>query len=718
MHLYSQSAFWQNASYSDGGSSISLVTDSKGNIYNATSDNGILRSSDQGKSWEKISDRNGSTLYLSSGDILFSSLYNSAKESYETTYSSDGGITWTPLNVVYNSAVIPIKSLACNPQNVIFALTDKGLYVSKDNGSSWSPDILFAKRSLLKISYLNNELLVCSYVNIAPGGINLYISKSADDGKTWTEFVTERVVGDYGFLQASFAAGKSGKFYFRGIVKIGTFHSWDEYNTFAVFDNSGIEWKSTPSPNSIFFSSIITDSSGNVLAGTTGNGILRSSDDGTTWGSVSAGIRNPMIGSLLRDSKNIIYAGTKGGVLFSDDNCTTWRELTSGLTVSSLKKIISDARGNLYVQGDGIFISADRGKSWYALNNGLPTTNIVELVSLDKYVFTLIKEYWSKYRFYSGYKLFENENTWKKVNVGITDVAAGLNGTIYAASNYYDFNPANYDLFSSTDGGNTWTALPVPASVKEQKPLSITTNSKGELYFNGEYSGIYKSSDNGQSWTALNFVQTKAKKIRFNARDYLFAQADDYKLFRSKDDGQSWEQVNNNLPGYKITYMYVKAGQIYLTLSNGHLYYSVNDGDTWSDISYNLDTETITSVTDDNNSMLYVTTQRNEVYYLDKSFMTSDVEEAVVPCEYGLLQNFPNPFNPTTNIGYSLAEPGNVRLSVYDILGNEVAVLVNEYKNKGIYSTEMDASKLSSGIYFYRLETGTYWAAKKMILIK
>ena len=96
-----------------------------------------------------------------------------------------------------------------------------------------------------------------------------------------------------------------------------------------------------------------------------------------------------------------------------------------------------------------------------------------------------------------------------------------------------------------------------------------------------------------------------------------------------------------------------------------------------------------------------------------------DVEnEKLFPNTFSLEQNYPNPFNPTTNIGFQIADRGFVSLKVFDILGNEVATLVNEEKPAGIYEVNFDAVELPSGIYFYKLQTGSFVETKKMVLIK
>jgi hypothetical protein len=89
-----------------------------------------------------------------------------------------------------------------------------------------------------------------------------------------------------------------------------------------------------------------------------------------------------------------------------------------------------------------------------------------------------------------------------------------------------------------------------------------------------------------------------------------------------------------------------------------------------------------------------------------------------VPAEYLLQQNYPNPFNPVTNIKFSIPKTGFIKITVFDVSGKEIAVLVNEDLSAGTYRVDFDAGKLSSGVYFYKLEAANYSETKKMVLIK
>jgi hypothetical protein len=92
--------------------------------------------------------------------------------------------------------------------------------------------------------------------------------------------------------------------------------------------------------------------------------------------------------------------------------------------------------------------------------------------------------------------------------------------------------------------------------------------------------------------------------------------------------------------------------------------------------------------------------------------------EVGVPSQYSLEQNYPNPFNPVTTISYSLKDKGLVSLKVYDILGNEVATLLDKEMESGTYQYKFNASAIASGIYFYTLKAGDFLSTKKMILLK
>jgi hypothetical protein len=119
---------------------------------------------------------------------------------------------------------------------------------------------------------------------------------------------------------------------------------------------------------------------------------------------------------------------------------------------------------------------------------------------------------------------------------------------------------------------------------------------------------------------------------------------------------------------------------------------------------------------------IYTVLEKNMVggVLLDANFseLTSIQSKEKLPSEYQLSQNFPNPFNPETTISYSIPKSEHVTLKVFDLLGREVATLVDEFKQAGTYKTNFNASGLTSGVYFYQLGAGSFVQTKKLMVLK
>jgi hypothetical protein len=111
--------------------------------------------------------------------------------------------------------------------------------------------------------------------------------------------------------------------------------------------------------------------------------------------------------------------------------------------------------------------------------------------------------------------------------------------------------------------------------------------------------------------------------------------------------------------------------------------------------------------------------QGGKMYLLSETTSVDvESEEISIPTEFSLSQNYPNPFNPTTKIKYSVPEISFVTIKLYDALGNEITTLVNEEKEVGSYKIDFDGSRLSSGIYFYKMQTEKFMEIKKMVLLR
>lgn len=166
--------------------------------------------------------------------------------------------------------------------------------------------------------------------------------------------------------------------------------------------------------------------------------------------------------------------------------------------------------------------------------------------------------------------------------------------------------------------------------------------------------------------------------------------------------------------GYSFTHVIDAGNNSSYTLTGLSL--SDTIGVTAYDKSFSVANENNSTIVNDN------MTNGNESWYayaVDTAATTGvSVHDNEIPNIYTLQQNYPNPFNPSTNISFTLPYQSHVSLKVYDILGKEVATLVNEVKAAGSYTKQWNASQFASGVYFYRLTAGSFYETKKLLLLK
>ncbi|MCH8035115.1 MAG: T9SS type A sorting domain-containing protein [Bacteroidetes bacterium] len=187
-----------------------------------------------------------------------------------------------------------------------------------------------------------------------------------------------------------------------------------------------------------------------------------------------------------------------------------------------------------------------------------------------------------------------------------------------------------------------------------------------------------------------------------------------------KYDGDEWTVFtteNSNLPTEHVWNLVADSlGNLWMS-GDGLIMYDGNDFTQYTAQNSGLYSINISDIQIDEFNNKWII-HPNAISVYNEDGITSVVEELQLPNAFKLQQNYPNPFNPTTTINYQIPKISFVTLKVYDVLGKEVVALVNEEKPSGNYVVEFDANRLPSGIYFYRLQAGSFVETKKMVLMK
>lgn len=297
-------------------------------------------------------------------------------------------------------------------------------------------------------------------------------------------------------------------------------------------------------------------------------------------------------------------------------------------------------------------------------------------------------------------------------------------------------------LFISSNSGLNWIRQNIPFTeeylifdVKNTDPTHIYAgmNCPGGSCGNLQY---LFTSNGGINWQFKNFplVSNNMTLLApvFNVNNtvgFTFASGFNFYRYKTTNSGFNWSQPEffslGNTEGMQGI-MNIDSTSIWFCATSEKVYKTTNDGINWSEMTIPLTTgEFITGfdfIRNGNKYYGYLATgsENGRIYHLVELILPIGIQpiSTEIPKSYSLSQNYPNPFNPVTKIRFSLPHAGNVRLTVYDALGKEIKLLVNENLQAGFYETDFDAANIPSGVYFYRIETAVYTETKKMVVVK
>lgn len=392
---------------------------------------------------------------------------------------------------------------------------------------------------------------------------------------------------------------------------------------------------------------------------------------------------------FFSDSLHGCAVGNSGVILYSSDGGANW--LLSNLDTSTsnlasiyfLNSINGFATGysqtiqnNKIVDNNGILRTYDGGKNWKQIANAnyqiWPITfidSVTGFIAGNKAFISKTTdkgESWSTMNFINGSRI--NLFSIGFINRNEGWAAGSTNGSFLGV------------LLWTENGGQNWTVIDSSISpyIRDAQFVSTTTG------FLASLDGIFKTTDGGTTW--IRKYQSTFYGLYFLNEQIGWAVGYGGKIVKTIDGGETWILQSNPTTDDLYSVYFIDKNRGWAVGGWHTTILSTTDGgDNW-----NIQYSTVTSVNDSKSQ----------------------------PIEFTLNQNYPNPFNPSTAINYSIPKSGFVTLKIYDMLGNEVAVLVNGEKQAGTYDITFNSGNLSSGVYFYRITAGEFSVTKKMIVLK
>lgn len=352
--------------------------------------------------------------------------------------------------------------------------------------------------------------------------------------------------------------------------------------------------------------------------------------------------------------------------------------------------------------GGRMFLTINEGMDWTQVGSADSSLDILSIVMLDS---NILAGTWDGF-----IQSTDDGTTWNAFTpTGIPDDIAiwsivMINSTLYAGT--------TGDIYKSSDNGITWTEI--SSGIAEDARITSIVASGDDIFAGSAGNGVFKLTGNETSWTAINSNLTDTHISQLVALDNKLFAVTLTGVFISENSGTNWVADPSNLKN--INCLVALSEKLIAGTDGNGAYVSVDKGVTWSSYSPGMPSGTrIWSLTASSDSIFAGT--NSGIWVVGSSEVVVNVEEEISVPSITLKQNYPNPFNSSTNISFSIPSKSFVSLKIYDRLGREVTTIFSEEVPAGNYTQKWDAANAPSGIYFYRLEVGSFAETKKLILL-
>lgn len=670
-----QNAFW------------AIVVDSSGVIYASADSMGVYHSSDGGMTWDRrvngLGDRaiTALALDLSHPNVLFAGgLQNGV---YKTT---DFGMSWSSTSLggiwVYSIMVYP------GGPDTVFATSNNRVYRSSDGGATWS-SILDTVGGVIAPAPSNPSIL---YVWSDNGYRCVW--RSNDGGRHWIRHAVPSHPG-----LSSLALLVDPAFKDSLLVGGGFFPAGGLYGQLWKSTDGGISWTQLMLGD-MPIQSLLALPQGDVLVGSIGPGVHRTTDGGATWLLSNQGM-------TLQNITSLDLSSSRPPSLFA--SCT-------GFGCS------------------GVVVSKDQGRTWQTRNVGIPDCG-----NMESWSYLKASPLDSNLLLLGAHRILDAPNTfrtndgggsWSLVpprSGGMAYLFNPLNPNVIYSGGFGPDGPSWPCVFKSTNSGDTFVFL--PSCSTHCLALGMDPFDTSMVYAGGGQDipgpALSKTTDGGAHWfadtTGLGLLRSWVLSMVLapDRPGVLYLGTDSLGVFKSTDGGGHWVAKSNGLTNLCVCALITSprsSATAYAGTRGGGVFVSTNGGDLWTPMNDSLGNMYVQAfVYDSLGSTLYAATRAGVYAYTFPVGVESENPGVLKPLQVQFIVQ--SPAHRDLNLTYALPYKSKISLVLYDLSGRKAVVLEEGLRQSGLHTIKHPLN-LPSGIYFLRLESGGVNLTRKLIVVR
>jgi photosystem II stability/assembly factor-like uncharacterized protein len=662
---------------------------------------------------------------------------NSYTKLYKTTNS---GLNW--INIVYSTDQSWIGALYFqNNLTGYYSQLSSGLFRTTNGGINWLYKSMYYSNAITFV----NDTIGYGVSGSEFGGV---LQKTFDGGNTWYKIYNTNIPGSYDeindikffnantglicgemdYLLRTTNGGQNwnlvypsnyGIFYSISILNKDTAYVVGNGNRILQTINQGLNWTVSTLSDFYLYKIEFVDSNTGFIGGN--SKLFKTTNKGINWNIIKQGDYYSW-SQFFNNNSGYIYQAF-GNLLKTSNGGLNW--YTDVPTIDTFKTLYmmnentgfcGGINGNLYKTTNGL--SFPRDVKWNIIKNfNGSRINDIYFVNSQK---GLILSDSGKF-----YITLDSTHTWSTL---LTGVNSNLNRVCFLNDSIGISIGTRGVILRTSNSGLNWT--PVNGNyLFDLKGICYIPS--GNIFICGDSSVILKSINSGNNWFSMQTPSLKhLNSIAFKNDNLGYIVGDSGTTYRTTNGGSIWEFINIYSGSLNLNFITWYCDTLLCIVGDNNLIrMSRNNGLTWgTPVSEYLYQGHINKIQFINNNFGFLCGNRMMIQRtIDgggplTNIINNNFEN--ISTSFILSQNFPNPFNPVTKIKFNIPASDNIhrtleaKLIIYDILGKQIVTLVNEKLQPGTYEVEWNASRFSSGVYFYRLTTDGFSETKKMILLK